>query len=279
MWEVFGKKLTAVSSWRKWFSLFSYSFASRFPPIPLAFQLLAKTESSSWPATFCYLPSVTLLVFWLWGVASPAVLGSHSTHARAQVPLVLAHVPQLPSYFVYLKDLLLGIGTLAVGCLSIASGAPCEWLGLSQDLSACWGASAFFVSAFVAGSSMCNGNSVTLSRLLLSSTGNAVDRKNLPPPTFFSPHPWHVEVAGPGIEPAPQQWCELLRWQHWVLNLLSHMATPRENLSSIPSPSWGPHLRHSLGFMGPGRMLAPCQVWTPCFTLLSFIFLPLAAPT
>ena len=24
--------------------------------------------------------------------------------------------------------------------------------------------------------------------------------------SFFLPHPWHVEVPGPGIKPAPQQW-------------------------------------------------------------------------
>ena len=37
---------------------------------------------------------------------------------------------------------------------------------------------------------------------------------------FWWLHPWHVEVPGPGIEPAPQQWLEPLRWQCLFLNLL-----------------------------------------------------------
>ena len=34
--------------------------------------------------------------------------------------------------------------------------------------------------------------------------------------------PWHVEVSGPWINPTPQQWPELLQWQHWSLDLLCH---------------------------------------------------------
>ena len=37
---------------------------------------------------------------------------------------------------------------------------------------------------------------------------------------FFHPHPWHVEVPGPGIRPEPRQ------WQCRILNLLSHQGTP-----------------------------------------------------
>ena len=37
---------------------------------------------------------------------------------------------------------------------------------------------------------------------------------------FFWPCPWHVEVLGPGTEPAPQQ------WQHQTLNPLSQQGTP-----------------------------------------------------
>ena len=36
---------------------------------------------------------------------------------------------------------------------------------------------------------------------------------------FWSPSQ-HVGIAGPGIEPMPQQ------WQRWILNPLSHQGTP-----------------------------------------------------
>ena len=38
--------------------------------------------------------------------------------------------------------------------------------------------------------------------------------------------PWHVEVPGPGIKPAPELWPEPLQWQCWILNPLSHKGTP-----------------------------------------------------
>lgn len=37
----------------------------------------------------------------------------------------------------------------------------------------------------------------------------------------FWPCLWHAEVPGPGMEPEPQQ------WKHQVLNLLSHLGTPK----------------------------------------------------
>ena len=36
----------------------------------------------------------------------------------------------------------------------------------------------------------------------------------------FWPHPQHVEVPGPGMDPAPQQWPELEQWQRLILNPL-----------------------------------------------------------
>ena len=39
-------------------------------------------------------------------------------------------------------------------------------------------------------------------------------------------HPRHVEVPRPGIEPAPQQRPEPLRWQCWIVNPLCHKGTP-----------------------------------------------------
>ena len=51
-------------------------------------------------------------------------------------------------------------------------------------------------------------------------------RSILPFNFFFWLGPWHVEVLGLGIEPAPQQWPELLQWQHQILNPLSHTGTP-----------------------------------------------------
>ena len=43
---------------------------------------------------------------------------------------------------------------------------------------------------------------------------------------FFWPCPQHVKVLGPGIEPAPHQQPEPQKWQHQILNLLSHRGTP-----------------------------------------------------
>ena len=38
--------------------------------------------------------------------------------------------------------------------------------------------------------------------------------------SLFCLHPWRVQIPGPGIEPAPQQWhCQ-------ILNLLGHQGTP-----------------------------------------------------
>ena len=56
---------------------------------------------------------------------------------------------------------------------------------------------------------------------------------------FFWPRPWHTEVPGPGIEPAPWQRPKPLQWQRWILNLLSHMGTLR-NITSFQSknPFW-----------------------------------------
>ena len=44
--------------------------------------------------------------------------------------------------------------------------------------------------------------------------------------SFFLPHLQLFEVPGPGIKLAPQQWPELLQWQHQILKLLYHRRTP-----------------------------------------------------
>ena len=41
------------------------------------------------------------------------------------------------------------------------------------------------------------------------------------------PHPWLMEVPGPGIEPLPQHQPKLLQWQCQILNLLRQRRTPR----------------------------------------------------
>ena len=38
--------------------------------------------------------------------------------------------------------------------------------------------------------------------------------------------PPRVAIPGPGIEPAPHQWPELLQWQCQILKLLCHKGTP-----------------------------------------------------
>ena len=52
---------------------------------------------------------------------------------------------------------------------------------------------------------------------------------------FFSlwPHLWHVEVPGPGTEPAPQRRPEPQQWQHQILNLLHHQGIPVNHLEPI----------------------------------------------
>ena len=45
-------------------------------------------------------------------------------------------------------------------------------------------------------------------------------------PPFFWPCLGHVEVFKPKIKPMPQQQPKLLKWQHWVCNLLCHKGTP-----------------------------------------------------
>ena len=42
---------------------------------------------------------------------------------------------------------------------------------------------------------------------------------------LFWPHLRPAEIPGPGIEPVPKQWPELLRWQWWILNPLCHKRT------------------------------------------------------
>ena len=50
---------------------------------------------------------------------------------------------------------------------------------------------------------------------------------HLPPPaSFFSPHPWPMEVSTPRFETVPQQWPELLQWLCLILNPLRHQGTP-----------------------------------------------------
>ena len=52
---------------------------------------------------------------------------------------------------------------------------------------------------------------------------------------LFWPHPWHVEVPRPGIEP-PQQQPQLLQWQCWILNPLHHreLLKPKKKSDLIP---------------------------------------------
>lgn len=45
---------------------------------------------------------------------------------------------------------------------------------------------------------------------------------------FFWPFPHPVEVLMPGVKPMPQQVPMLLRWQHRILDLLSHKRTFRK---------------------------------------------------
>ena len=42
---------------------------------------------------------------------------------------------------------------------------------------------------------------------------------------FFWPHPWHVEVPGPGIKPTPQLQPVPQLHQLWILNPLHHKGT------------------------------------------------------
>ena len=44
---------------------------------------------------------------------------------------------------------------------------------------------------------------------------------------FWGPHLWHVNIPKSEIKPSPQQWPELLQWQHQIFNLLSHQGTPK----------------------------------------------------
>ena len=43
---------------------------------------------------------------------------------------------------------------------------------------------------------------------------------------LFGCAPWHEEVPGPGIKPAPQQQLAWLQRQCWILNALCHKRTP-----------------------------------------------------
>ena len=43
---------------------------------------------------------------------------------------------------------------------------------------------------------------------------------------FLGPLSWHMEVPGSEIKPVPQQWPEIVQWQYWIFNLLSHKRTP-----------------------------------------------------
>ena len=45
------------------------------------------------------------------------------------------------------------------------------------------------------------------------------------------PPSWHVEVAGAGTEPVPQQQPEPLQWECQILNPLHHKGTPVSSLS------------------------------------------------
>ena len=49
----------------------------------------------------------------------------------------------------------------------------------------------------------------------------------------FWPGGQHVEVPGPGIQPLPQQWPELLRRQRQILNLLHHKRTLKRCLFDV----------------------------------------------
>ena len=52
---------------------------------------------------------------------------------------------------------------------------------------------------------------------------------------FVFAMPWHPEVSGPGIKPAPQQWAKPQQWQCWIFNLLGHQRAPLFSLNSIIS--------------------------------------------
>ena len=54
---------------------------------------------------------------------------------------------------------------------------------------------------------------------------------------LFWPHPQHVEVPGPGIEPMPQQLP--LQWQCQILNLLCHKRTPLKIFDHIKTLKTG----------------------------------------
>ena len=56
---------------------------------------------------------------------------------------------------------------------------------------------------------------------------------------LFWPCLWHMEVLGPGIEPASQKWPKPQQWLHQILNPLSHQGTPpHPSLISLPANVW-----------------------------------------
>ena len=49
----------------------------------------------------------------------------------------------------------------------------------------------------------------------------------------FWPRPWHTEVPGPGIKPAPRRWPKPQQWQCRIFNPLHHKRIPKSPVLNV----------------------------------------------
>ena len=110
---------------------------------------------------------------------------------------------------------------------------------------------------------------------------------------FFWPHPWHAEVPGPRLKPAPQQW---RHWTPWNRELLLHLLmtisnafrqkdlkimsmwglpclTPAVLLRKVPLPGTNRPPRSS-----GGRWWPPSEWWPPSGSKQAQLWSPLYLP-